>query len=121
MQVLLHAVADLNEIKIPPLHKTGGLRVHHSEVNAPETATEEGSLMDSILKVLAYLCQNPAQEASQELSGMLDAGESAMSTSMAAKMSSEHDMQEFRPVETLPKHQRFHSIKPGCTQISDLP
>ena len=76
MQVLSHAVADLNEIEIPPLHETGGLRVHHSKVNGPETVTEEGSPMDSILKVIAYLHQNPAQEASQELSGMLDAGES---------------------------------------------
>ena len=121
MQVLSCAVADLNEIEIPPLHKTGGLHIHHSEVNAPETVTEEGSPMDSILKVLTYLRQNPAQEANQEPSGMLDAGESATSTSMVVKMSSEHDTREFRPVETLPKHWRFRSIEPGCTQISDLP
>ena len=121
MQVLSRTVADLNEIKILPLHETGGLHIHHSEVNTLETVTEEGSPMDSILKVLTYLHQNPAQEANQELSGMQDAGESTTSTLMAVKTSSEHDMQEFKPIKTLPKCQRFCSIKLGHAQISDLP
>ena len=91
MQVLLHAVADLNEIEILPLHETTGPHIHHSEANVPGTATEEESPMDSILKVLTYLHQNLTQEANQEPSGMQDAGESATSTLMAVKMSSEHD------------------------------